>query len=457
MRTPTRWIAVVLIAGVGCAQVSKEQGHDYLADQLRRRASADTHWQQGPPEPDELKRLIDAKLAGSLKLQSAVELALANNPTLCALYEDIGIAQAEMVQATLLTNPTLTGSIGFPINKRGTLESELGIALNILELLTLPARKRVAEKRFAAEVRHVTHEALRVVFEVRHHYIDIQAMQQLLELRLDLVEAAEAAADLAERQYTAGNITDLTRANEQAAYQQARVDLGRDQLTLIEKKESLTRLLGLTGDHVAWRIEEALGDLPSSEPEVEPLEATVAERRLDLQSARLQVELAGNALTLAKTTRFFGRIDVGAHSHQDPNGPVLLGPTLSLDLPIFDQRQALIARLEAQHRQATRRLAGLLVDAQSEVRVARARLLALRALAKHYRDELLPLRSRIVDETLLQYNAMTVALYQLVSAKQQDIEARRTYLELLRDYWTAQAELERALGGALPQAEQDHG
>ena len=121
-----------------------------------------------------------------------------------------------------------------------------------------------------------------------------------------------------------------------------------------------------------------------------------------------------------------------------------------IDLPIFDQRQAVIARLEAQHRQQERRLSGVAIDARSEVRLAALRLTASRQTVLHYRDVLVPLRQAVADQALLHYNGMFLSLYQLVAVKQGEVEARRGYLEALRDYWNARAELARAVGGGLP-------
>jgi len=143
-------------------------------------------------------------------------------------------------------------------------------------------------------------------------------------------------------------------------------------------------------------------------------------------------------------------IDVGAHVHQDPDGAVLFGPTLSLELPIFDQRQGLIGRLEAERRRAQRRVDELAVDARSEVRLATAKLELCRHAADRYKQALLPIRATVLEQAQLEYNAMQIGLFELLAAKQAQIEAARAYIETVRDYWIARAELERALGGRLP-------
>ncbi|MEO7034727.1 MAG: TolC family protein, partial [Polyangiaceae bacterium] len=176
-------------------------------------------------------------------------------------------------------------------------------------------------------------------------------------------------------------------------------------------------------------------------------EARALTQRLDVQAARKQVEMMDNALSVARTSRYTGVVNVGAHLHQDVTGPRLLGPSLSLELPIFDQRQALIGRLEAQRRQAQRRLEGVGLDVRSEVRMAKARLELNRHAAEQYLTALLPLRRTVLEQSELEYNAMQMGLYELLAMKKSEAETMRAYLETVRDYWVARAELERALGG----------
>jgi cobalt-zinc-cadmium efflux system outer membrane protein len=158
------------------------------------------------------------------------------------------------------------------------------------------------------------------------------------------------------------------------------------------------------------------------------------------------------ALSMARSSRYTGVVDVGAHVHKDADGALLLGPTLSLELPIFDQRQGVIGRLEAQRRQAQRHLDELAINARSEVRLALAKLEMTRHAAQRYKQTLLPTRATVLEETQLEYNGMQVGLYELLAAKQAQIESVRSYIETVRDYWMARAELERALGGMIPAA-----
>jgi cobalt-zinc-cadmium efflux system outer membrane protein len=442
-------MGAALLAG-GCASIQKERGHAEVAALVEERLGLETRWNQGTPEDAEVSRHLDALLKEDLTSDHAVEVALLNNPALQATYEDLGVSQADLVQAGLLSNPTLDGSIGFPIAGRGGLEHEVSLVQNFVELFTLPLRKRVAREQFVADTLRVAHEALATAAEVRRAFREVQALQQLVELRRMALRAAETAADFSSRLRAAGNITELDLASEQAAAEGARLELAEDELALVEAREHLNRLMGLWGPRTQWTLSEKLPGLPAREAPLERLESLAIRQRLDIDAARKQVALLWNALELARSTRYFGRVEVGVHTHRDADGPRLFGPTLSLELPIFDQRQALIARLEAQHRQGERRLTELSVNARSEVRAARARLLSLRLLADRYRRVVLPLREKVVEQSQLQYNAMQIGLFPLLTARREQVEAYRGYIEAVRDYWMARADLERLVGGRLP-------
>ena len=163
------------------------------------------------------------------------------------------------------------------------------------------------------------------------------------------------------------------------------------------------------------------------------------------------MDLVGRAVALKRRTRFFPvGIHLGVSTEKEPDGLRVTGPELALQLPIFDTGKASLARLEAEHRRSQRQLEALAVNTRSEVREIRDRMLAARDLATYYRETLLPQRVHILDLTLRYYNAMFKGAFDLLLAKQAEVEAEKAHLAAWRDYWIAKAELERALGGALP-------
>jgi cobalt-zinc-cadmium efflux system outer membrane protein len=443
-------LALVAAASSGCGGVSKERGHDEVDLLVRERAGHPTRWAHGRPEDEQVARWVDELLAHGLTRGAAIEVALVNDPRLQVTYEELGVSQADMVQAGLLRNPAFGAHIAFPVRGDGK-EIVFSLVQDFLDVFVLPLRKQIAAEQFAVDVLRVAQQALDTVAEVEKAYVAVQAQTALVAYRRTVVEAGAGAAELARAQHAAGNIADLKHATQLAAYEEEALDLTRDELELLRQRERLNRLLGLWGPRTDWRLAEELQAPPAAEPALEPLEALAVRQRLDVDAARQQRRLLEKAVGLARGTRFVGRLDVGVDAHQDADGPRVIGPSLSIELPIFDQRQAVIARLEAQERQAAHRFEAASVEARSEVRLARAELVAARRIVESYRTSILPMRDQALGEAQLFYNGMLLGLYQLVDIKQAQVMAHAGYIAALRDYWSARADLERAVGGQLSQ------
>jgi outer membrane protein, heavy metal efflux system len=433
-----------------CASMQKERGHDDVSRIVERRTGHNTGWEKGAPEARRIAERVSKLQEGGLTRERAVAIALLNSPRLQQSYADLDISQADLVDAGLLSNPTLAGSVGFHIGGPGHAEYEVSLVQSFLDVFMLPLRKRVAEQQFVAATLRVAHSALELASDVSKEFAEVQAAQETLQMLHGITDGAELAADLAQRQFEAGNVSERKVASELATYQQARLDLGHEELRLVERRERLNRLLGLWGKSSAWGLGERLPVIPDRDVLPEELERIAIRQRLDIGAAKREWALLDTALGLARSSRYTGLINVGAHIHQDADGPRLLGPTLAIELPIFNQRQGMIARLEAERQQAARRVEELAVDARSEVRVAAAQLAVTKRASDEYRTGLLPTRARVLEQTQLEYNGMQLGLYELLAAKKEQVEATRAYIDTVRDYWIARAELERALGGKLP-------
>jgi cobalt-zinc-cadmium efflux system outer membrane protein len=256
--------------------------------------------------------------------------------------------------------------------------------------------------------------------------------------------------ELAQRLHFAGNISDLQLATENAHFEQSRLELARSETALLDAREQLTRIMGLWGEQTDWRLPERLPDVPSDEFLLEQLESMAIENRLDLAAERKAVEALAQALGITIDWRWVGQIEVGVSTERETDRTWVTGPSLAIELPIFNQRQADIARLEAQLRRSQKRLTAQAIEIRSEVRSLRNRLIMQRNMVDHYRRTVLPLREQIVDLTLKNYNYMLIGAFDLLMAKQQEFEAYQKYLEAIRDYWIIRADMQRSLGGRLP-------
>ncbi len=444
----------ILLAGLlplvfaGCTSTNPKSAFEDVGKIVQARSGQRVEWMRDG-ESKELANAVGMLLETNLTAQSAVALALLNNRSLQAEFEEIGISQAELAQASRLRNPKIAGSWRFPDRPPGRADVEYSAAGDFLDLLTLPARKKIAARNLEQTKLHVAHEVLRLAHEVQTAFYTLQAREQFVKRLNATVELNEAAADLSRRQYDAGNINDLELHNQQAAYAQARLDLAQATAQSRADRERVNRLLGLWGKQTDWKLADELPSLPEKELALENFESLAVGQRLDLAAARNQAQAVGNALQLKSTTRFLPGVTVGVDTERSADGQRVTGPTLSLELPLFDQGQPAVARLAAQYRQAQRSFEALAVNVRSEVREARDALIAARDAVEYYKKTLLPQRQRILRETLLQYNAMQKSSYELLAAKEREQVAERSHIETLRDYWIARGELERAVGGRL--------
>ena len=446
MRRAALLLVALLVAG--CV-VPRKAGFDDVEKSLSGRTAYRVHWNQGTDEDrqvaDETRRLLGSELG----VETATQIALFNNPELQATYERLGVAQAEVVQAGLLHNPTLSFHWGFRVAEPGLDEVIGSVTQSFLELFLLPLRKKLANAEFRRVKLEVADAVLTKVDAVAQAFYAVQASTQVVALRRTLLEAEQAATELAVRQHEAGNLSDLDLSTEQAVYAQAQLDLQRSQVQLLADREVLTRLLGVWGADVDYRVSPRLPEVPDEDPDLEHLERVAVEHRLDLAAAREELDNAAAALKLTKSTRVISGLNLGANGHRDPDGPATVGPSIDLELPIFDQKQAEVARLRALLRAALRRRDALALAIRSEVRQARTRLVAARYAIDMYKQTLVPLRKRIVALSLEHYNAMLLGVYQLLQTKQNETNTYREYIEAVRDYWIARADLERAVGTRL--------
>jgi outer membrane protein, heavy metal efflux system len=438
---------LALLLATGCASASKDEGFSDVDAAVRERTGLRVHWNQGTPADAEAAAAVRGLLSRELRVEDAVQIALLNNRGVQATYEDLGIAQADLVQAGLLKNPVFEGEIRFP--RHTTAPLELDLFQDFLDLLLLPLRKRVASTRFEEAKLRVASAVLDVAVETKRAFYRVQAARQTTEMRRSVVDATTASLEAARRLHDAGNVTDLALANEEALFRQSKLDLAEAEEETLEAREALSALMGVWGDDVRWTVADRLPDLPEDEVARPGLESLAMEKRLDLAAARRDVEATAESLGIARWSPLGPEVVAGVHSEREPEGSTTVGPSISIPVPLFDQGQAARGRAGSMLRQAEERFAALAIEIRSQVRQRHARLVAARRRAEYYRAAVLPLRRRIVEETQLQYDAMQIGVFELLQAKQAEIEAGQRYIEALADYWLARADLEQAVGGRL--------
>ena len=425
-----------------CVSVPRYAGADDVQQALKQRGGPAVEWRTQPATADDDR--VAAMLQDELTADEAVAIATVNNPRLQVALAEVGIARADLIEASTITNPVFEFEIRFPGEPYRPYE--LRLAQSLIELIQLPRRRALGRAAFDAAQMRVSSEVLRFAGDVRAAYFDVLAATQHVALSRTTAASAQTAAEVAVRQHRAENITDLDLENEQALYEQAKLDLARAEQRLLLARESLMRAMGLRNSNAEWRVPDAFPELPESKLDQQNLEQLAAAQRLDVAIARRELEVAQRQIPLTR----LGVLDetvVDVHYEREPDGARTVGPGIEFPIPIFNTGRAARTRAEAQYLRARHTLNALEAESSSQLRAARATLAEARARAEYYRDVVVPRRTRIVELTKLEHNAMLVGIFQLLQAKQNEMQARRDYIEAQREYWSARTDLDRALQG----------
>ncbi len=440
--------AVLLLAG--CTTFSKDGGFATVSSTASERLGKDTALIATDQDRNAVAKRTNELLAKPLDMDDAVQIALLNNRGLQAAYSELGIAEADWVQAGRLPNP------GFSFS-RAHGGSDLSISrtftLGLMNLLTMPLATRIESRRFERTRLLAADTMLKVAADARRAYIDAVAAKQSAAYAVQVTDAAQASAELALRMQQAGHFSKLDYARERAFYAETMAQGARAQQVAVAAREKLTRSMGLWGSQASrYVLPDRLPDLPRARPELPDLERFAMSHRLDIQAAKLHTQSVASSLGLSKTTRFINALDVGYQNNFTTSDGREQGYEINVEIPVFDWGGAKVARAESIYLQAVNRLGETAIDARSEVREAYSAYTSNYELARHYRDEVVPIRKTISDELLLRYNGMLASVFELLADSREQIGAVNGAIDALKDYWLAETDLQQALGGRLPPA-----
>lgn len=433
--------ALALLLLPGCA--SHDIGYGEVQSAVEARTGHRTRWNHVDASEEE-DALVRQLLSRPLSAEAAAQIALLNTPEAQTAFEELGWSRAELVEAFHLPNPTAEAGVRFG---EASPEIDLALMLDLTDLVLLPWKKRAAEVLLEAAQARVAGQLLDVVYGAKRAFFEYQAAERRVRMRQSLVQAAGAAMTLAEGLRAAGNIPELSLMVETARYDEARLELVRAEAAETAARERLNQQLGLWGHGTHWRA-QSLGEPEAAPENVADVEQRALKASFDLELVERDYEALARRANLATVEGVLPELKAGVSAErQDDEWGV--GPAIELELPIFYQGQGEVARAEAEMRRARGRHAGLALRVRSAVRTAARNLVTLHDSALHYRDHLLPARERIVEETQLMYNAMSVGAFELFQAKRDQVHTESAYVDVLEDYWIARAELDQLLAGRL--------
>ncbi len=441
-------ITIALLALGGCATLAPDAGIDKVEALTRDRLGMAASLPRSAADAASGVAATRAMLAQPLTVDSAVQIALLNNAGVKANLAELGISEADLVQAGRIPNPRFTFS-----NKRNSDITTIDrtLMVSVMSLLTMPLAQQVAGRQNEAVQLQVAAEIVGVAGATRRAWFAAVAAQESVKYFEQVKLAAEAAAELAAQMVKVGNFSKLSQMREQVFYADATAQLARARLAVIIERERLTRLLGVTGADLDYRLPERLPELPAAAVARNDAEQTAMDRRLDVMMARRSNEAMAANLGLTRATRFINVLEIGYTNESNTGEKRQNGYDIDIEIPLFDWGDAKLARAQSAYMQSAFRLQAAALAAQSEVRASYQTYRTTWDIARHYREEVVPLRKRIAEENVLRYNGMQIGVFELLADAREQIASVNASIDALREFWIAETNLQLALSGTAPE------
>ena len=445
------FVALLLTAGIGlsgCASFSPDSGMIVVSDVAGQTIGKEVAFVRSADDAEQTGGSVRRLLGRTLSADSAVQIALLSNKGLQAAYNELALAETDLVQQSLPPNPTFSIS---RISGNGASEIERQVVGDILALATLPFRSEIARERFRQAQLRAALATLRLAADVRRTYFQSVAANEMVVLLTDAKSTAESTAQLAKKLGETGSLNKLDQAREQVFYAETTADLATARQEATSARERLTRLMGLWGDGLDFRLPDRLPALPRRPRTLPGIETDAVGHRIDLQIARMELTALEKALGLTQATRFVTLFDVAgiAKRTQDPEGPPFheRGFDIQFQIPIFDGGEVRVRQAVETYNQAFNLLTEKAINVRSQARDAYRVYRSTYDIASHYQREILPLRQIITEEMQLRFSSMQIDVFALLTEARQRLASLRAAIDAKRAFWLAQSDLQTAVNG----------
>jgi outer membrane protein TolC len=440
--------ALALAAALSaCASPSKDGGMAQVASRVSLELGGDTAKIVTATDAAAVRTRVQALLAKPLTADAAVQIALLNNRGLQAEYNALGVSEADYVAASLPPSPSLSFE---RVAASGDLDVERRLVADLLQLLTLPKRRKIAETEFRAAQFRAIGTTFRAAAEARRAYVRAVAARETAAFLERARASADAAAELTAKLGETGAATKLTQARSAALYAEVATELAEARLEAAKAREALARRLGLWGRDLDYKLPASLPGFPRLKSQAD-VEAAALRRRVDLIADRLALDALAQEYGLTEQTRAISMLEITGIANRaksaDGDRANPKGFEVAVEIPIFDFGAARSAKARETYMGAVNRLLEKAVNARSEAREAYASYRARHDIARAYQTKVLPLRKIISEEAQLQYNGMLVDPFELLTNARETVAANVAAIRAKRDFFIAEIDFQAALIG----------
>jgi cobalt-zinc-cadmium efflux system outer membrane protein len=442
-------IAGAALLASGCANTPPTRDSGAVNDLITARGAPAATW---PDANGKATRDVDAALVAEktrepITVKRAVEIAFLRSPAIRERYAELGISQAEVIEASEIPNPTF-GYVSLGTSGGGPSQITRSVSLSFADLLFLPTRVRVANSNAEVARNRMAASLLELQGEVETSWYGYVAALQASQMRDAAARAAEASAEYARRLSAAGNLPPRALALELASSSEARIAAARAKADAARARAEFAALLGLS-TRDTWQVSPGLPGLPQDVQQRDALVEAAVSSRLDVLGARREVAALEGVVRLTRWWRWLAHLEVGYERETETDGTRLRGPTLSFGLPIFNQNRSGMMRAQAELERARVHLEQIELSVRNDIALGLNRLATAREIVEAYRGALVPQREAVTQRTLEEVNFMLTGAFEALQAKREQYEVYQEYIEAVRDYWLARVQLRLAVGGKL--------
>lgn len=381
-----------------------------------------------------------------LSLHDAVQTLLSHSPQVRAQIAALGVADAQRLQAELISNPHL--SIGaLKPEEGGRWQLDVGLSQPLLELFTRPLRRQLAEDALLNTQLGLQKTLQELIAETSEKYLAAVAAQQHLQIQHQVFEATKARQALAAALYKAGNMSESNFLYYDNELRNLQRQINKRELTANQKRLELMAFIGLQSAQPLL-LPKQLPLLPEEYFPQDELFAQAKVDRLDIKIAQQQLALLEQRSTLIHKENGWRDMSVGINAEREFDGATNIGPEIEFALPLFNRGQAKIAAINAKTTQAQAQLDVLLLTADKEIAIAIQKTEVSRQQITLLQQGLSVAKKR-VELSNREVNFMLASPFDLLNIKRQEIQLAHELTNELNNYWQARTSLELAIGRAI--------
>ena len=388
-----------------------------------------------------------AAVTDALSLESAIRLALENNPELRASGARVHAASGRAYQAKLWTNPELEVSAeDWPVSGGGGF-SDSKQTIGVAQTLPFPGKKKLDRQIGASGVRLTQAELslrrLELVRDVKAAFFQVLAAERLVAVEGELVIVAESSATAARKRVAAGAAADQEQLRAEIPLEQARTELSGFQRELVTARQTLAMLLGrpdLSEAPVSGALAETLtpGLLEQGPESWLPTHPSVVTARTSRDRAQLELRRA--------RLEPYPDVKVGlAGGRIGETGESIIQLGFTLPVPIIDTGKGKKQEAQANVSVADAELASVEQRLSRDWRTASLRLRIAADQVAKYRERILPKANEALRLVQTGFEQGKFGFIDLLDTQRTTAEVRLAYQQKLLELNVAQADLEALL------------